>query len=166
MTSKPMSLRLVVTVICMVVAACASATRGPRTACDLGASDSVFARGRPVFRDCSVDRAARFLNNGGARPDFHPTTPRSACYSADLAFVVDSTGKPEASTAQVVHANDNAFGESVLATVFSWRYQPAIRNGVPVRQIVTTHQTVATSVVIVPKGSAPPSGPPPNAPRC
>ncbi len=157
----------VVVAVGMLAAACASATGGRRAACDLAASDSAFALGRPVFRDCGVDRAARFLSTGGAKPDFRPATPtRSACYSADLAFVVDSTGRPETSTAQVVRANDQAFGQAVLATIGSWRYEPAIRDGISVRQIVTSHHAASTAVVAVPQGSPPPSGRPRNAPRC
>lgn len=166
MTLRPMSLCIVVAGIGVFGAACASAGGGRRAACELSASDSVLARGRPLFRNCAVDRSARFVTNGGTRPDYRPSAPRTACYSTEVEFVVDATGKPETSTARVARGNDPAFGDAVLATLASWRYEPAIRDGVPVRQIVTSHQSMSTSVVIVPKGSSPPSGPPLNAPRC
>lgn len=90
----------------------------------------------------------------------------SACYSADLLFVVDSAGRPESSTVQVVRTTDRAFADAVVETVPLWRYEPAIRSGVRVRQIVTTHQAIASVVVAVPAGSPPPSRPPLNMPRC
>ena len=90
----------------------------------------------------------------------------SACYSADLLFVVDSAGRPESSTVQVVRTTDRAFADAVVETVALWRYEPAIRDGVRVRQIVTTHQAIASVVVAVPAGSPPPSRPPLNMPRC
>jgi len=90
---------------------------------------------------------------------------RSTCYSADLEFVVDSTGRPETSTARVVRANDSNYAQAVLATVPSWRYEPASRDGMPVRQIVTSHQAAAQVVVSAPAGSPPPVRPP-NAPKC
>lgn len=160
------SLRLLVIVCSGLAAACATTARGHRASCDLAASDSVFAGSRPVFRDCSVDRAARLLGTGNVRPDFRPPEMRTACYSADLKFVVDSTGKPEPSTAKLLRATNREFGEAVLATLWSWKYEPAIRNGVPVRQIVTRHQTLSTAVVVVPAGSPPPAHPPEHLPRC
>src|SRR5689334_8237036 len=111
-----MFLRFVVVGFCAVAAACASASRGAgtqRATCELSPSDSVLAGGRPLYRDCSVDRPARQLNNGGARPNFHTSEMRSACYSADLSFVVDSAGRPENSTVQVVRTTDRAFAEAV-----------------------------------------------------
>jgi len=164
----PMSLRFVVISLCAVAAACASsgAKSGRRAACDLSPSDSVFALGRPVYRACGVDREARLLNDGGVRPDFSPSTMRSACYSVDLAFVVDSTGRPERSSAQIVRANDRTYAEAVLATIAAWRYEPAVRDGAPVRQIVTSHQSVATMVVTRPAGSPPPVNSRANSPRC
>ena len=90
---------------------------------------------------------------------------RSTCYSVDLQFVVDSTGRPETSTAKIVRSNDSGYGEAVLATVASWRYEPAMRNGVHVRQIVTSHQSAAAIVAVRPAGSPPPVRPP-NPPKC
>ena len=154
--------------LCVIAVACASTGGGRRAACDLSPSDSVLMQGRPLFKECSVDRPARFLNNGGARPNLPNTAPsslRSACYSADLEFVVDSVGRPETSTARVARTNSHDFAQAVLETIGVWRYEPALREGSPVRQIVTTHQSAAVMVVVVPAGSGPP-GRPPNMPRC
>lgn len=148
-----------------VAATCASAggksVRG--RGCDLRGRDSVFAVIGPVYRDCAVERAARLLTTQ-THPDYRPTTPRSTCYSADLEFVVDSTGRPEVPTIQVVRANDQGFAESVLAMVRGWKYDPAVRDGKAVRQIVTSHQVMSTMVVVVPKGMSPTSGPPNQRP--
>ena len=163
-----MSLRTALAILFGFAAACASRPRGrsAAAACDLSPSDSAFALGRPLFRDCGVDREARFLNNGGARSDFRPTELRSTCYFADVAFVVDSTGRPEASTARIVRTNDRGFAESVLRLVALWRYEPAMLNGMRVRQIVTRHEAAATVVTVRPAGAPPPTSPPPNLPRC
>lgn len=141
-------------------AACASARGGStsQAACALPERDSVFLLGRPLYRECAVDRQARLVT-AGVRPDFHPATPRSTCYSTDLEFVVDSTGKPEVQTARIVRTNDQEFGASTLATLASWKYEPAMRERIPVRQLVTEHKTLSAMVVVVPKGSSPPSGP-------
>ncbi|HEX8946099.1 MAG TPA: energy transducer TonB [Gemmatimonadaceae bacterium] len=157
-----MSLRTIA-VAGMVAFAAACATGGGKSArgagCDLRDRDSVFAVIGPVYRDCAVDRAAHLLSTQ-THPDYRPTTPRSTCYSADLEFVVDAAGRPEVPTIQVVRANDQGFAESVLAMVRGWRYDPAVREGRAVRQIVTSHQVMGTMVVAVPKGASPPSGPP------
>jgi len=164
----PMTLRILVPLLCGIAVACASATGGRRATCDLSPSDSVLAQGRPVFRDCNVDRPARFLNNAGARPNLPSSAAsmRSACYSADLEFVVDSTGRPETATARLVRTNNQDFAQAVLETIGVWRYEPALRDGTPVRQIVTTHQAASMMVVVAPAGSGPPAGRPPNMPRC
>lgn len=162
-----MSLRILVLAgMAIIAAACASAggKSAQRKECELSDRDSVFAVSGPVYRDCAVDRAARLLAIN-RHPDFRPTgTPRTTCYSADLEFVVDSTGKPETRMARIVRANDQAYAESVLATLMFWKYEPAVRDHRPVRQVVTSHQTVATMVVVVPAGAPLPSGPPTQRP--
>jgi hypothetical protein len=161
-----MSLRTITVVGIAVIAGACASTGGKsarRGGCDLADRDSVFAVVGPVYRDCAVDRAARLLTTQ-THPDYRPTNPRSTCYSADVEFVVDSTGRPEMPTLQVVRANDQGFGESVLAMVRAWKFDPAVRNGRRVRQIVTSHQMMSTMVVVVPKGVAPPSGPPAQRP--
>lgn len=165
MTPKVLSLHVGLCAIGLLAAACASVPRGGRAPCDIAASDSVFAAGRPVFRDCSVDRPARFISTGGMRPEFDPPA-RTACYSADLEFVVDAAGHPETSTARILRSNNQSFAQAVLETINAWTYAPAMRAGMAVRQIVTAHQMASTVIVRVPRGSSPPSGPPSDAPRC
>lgn len=126
--------------------------------CALLGRDSVFATRAPVYRECAVDRKARLLTTD-IRTDFRSNTPRTTCYYADLEFVVDTTGRPEMGTAQTVRTNDQAFADAVFATLNRWKYEPALRGGVPVRQIVSTHKTLSAivSVVVVPAGSPPPT---------
>ena len=161
-----MSLRTItIAGVAIIAGACvtASGKSARRVGCDLSGSDSVFALFGPVYRDCAVDRTAHLLNTQ-IHPDYRPTNPRPMCYSADLEFVVDSTGRPEVPTVRVVRSNDQGFAESVLAMVRAWKYDPALRDGRPVRQIVTSHQVMAVVVVRVPAGAPPPSGPPSQRP--
>lgn len=147
--------------------ACASAggAAAQRSACGLRPSDSSFAAAGHVYRDCGVDTKAQAVNPS-ARIDFQPSTRGvTNCYSAEVEFVVNAAGFPEVSTARVVRANDPSFGEAVLAAVRTWRYQPAIKNGQPVRQIVDERRAAQTAVVVVPAGGAVPTRPPANAPR-
>jgi hypothetical protein len=150
--------------IAAVILAAACAHSGNKvlqqgSSCELSARDSVFTGLRPVFRDCAVQRAAHLVSNT-SHPNFRPTAVRNACFFADLEFVVDSAGRPETGTARVVRANDDKFGEAVLATLPEWRYDPALRDGKPVRQIVDVHQTMGVMVAVVPAGTPPPTRPP------
>lgn len=151
--------------------ACASTGGGSgatREGCGLRASDSVYAATGPVYRDCAVDSKATLLV-ANQRIDFQPP-PRSAtaCYSAEVEFVVDANGSPEMQTARIVRSTDQSFGQAVLTAVAGWRYKPAEREGHRVRQIVEDRRMAQSMVVVVPAGSPPPSGPPPRTalPRC
>ena len=156
------------TIVAAAGLACASAGNKPATreSCVLTSRDSAFVGLKPVYRDCAVDRPARFISTD-AHPNFRAESRAPACYFADLEFVVDSLGKPEVSTARVVRSNYDRFAEAELETLQAWKYEPAVLNGKTVRQIVLSHQTAAISVVLVPKGSPLPSGPPPGrSPTC
>jgi hypothetical protein len=149
---------LVTLLIVITSTACASAGRGSRqSACALSSADSVYLAGQLLYRDCSVNVRAELLNPD-MTPDFSPSGDRS-CYSATVQFVVDSTGTPERGTARVVSSNSTEFADALLRVVPQWRYRPARKDGVPVRQIV--HEKLAVSLVAVPAGSSPSaSGPP------
>jgi len=149
---------------------CASTgRRGTGDSCALRSRDSTYAVAGPVYRDCAVDRQAKQTNTD-LRPDWRPSAaaPRNGCYFAELEFVVDAAGKPERGTASIVRTNDPTFADAWLATVPSWRFEPAVRGGTPVRQIVDSRKTVMTSVVVVPAGAPVPSRPTPNVhqPTC
>ena len=123
------------------------------------ARDSLYALRGPVFRDCNVSTKARQVS-AYATPDFRPSGKANACYGTELEFVVDADGLVETKSATVVRSTDDQFTEAVLATLGRLRFEPAVLNGVKVRQIVQQHWGVATAVVVVAPGSRP--GPPPR----
>lgn len=158
-------------VLACAIGACSSnhAATGA-TACGLRPTDSVFAAAGPVFRDCAVDKKAN-LTTTNVHPD--PSTYSGAsrplngqCFSVELEFVVSEHGAPELGTARVVRSSDPSFADAWLKTLAIWRYEPAIRAGRPVRQIVEERRTAATGVVVVAKGSPPPTPPRGRAPNC
>jgi hypothetical protein len=157
-----------VAVFAGVMAACASASSsGNRAAaCSLAPGDTVYLRAGVIYRECAVDKRARAIDHS-ARPDFRPSSPvpgGQACYRADVEFVVDTTGLPEAETARVLRTNNPSYAESVLRALALWRYQPASLNGSPVRQIVQEKSAMGVAVVVVPAGQIP--RPPQRSPTC
>lgn len=158
-------------VLAYAITACSSKTGTTAAApCGLRSSDSVFAAFGPVFRDCAVDKKAN-LTTTNIHPDassFESSArPMNAqCFSVELEFVVSVHGAPELGTARIVRTNNPSFADAWLKTLATWRYEPAIRAGKPVRQIVDEQRTAATRDVIVAKGSPPPTPPRDRAPNC
>lgn len=142
--------------------ACAS-SGGVQTArrpdCGMRDQDSVFAVRGPVFRECNVDVQAR-LTNTDVHPDFRPTQTGTKCYSAEVEFVVDAKGEVETKTARVLRATDDALGESVIAMLPKLHFEPAMRDGQPVRQIATQKSALQTAVMVSPAGAGRPPAPP------
>jgi hypothetical protein len=105
-----------------------------------------------VYRDCAVDRRARLVRHG----DLSSYRPPSnvSCLKAELEFVVDADGRPEVVTAKVISASEPAFGEALLESLPGWRYAPAQKAGVAVRQIVRERQAIAKVAVAVSSGGA------------
>lgn len=156
------------------VLACASggSQAAASAPCAAQPGDSVYSGAEPAWRSCAVERPARLLNPN-QRIDWRPpggtAQPGTRCYFAQVEFVVDSAGVPEAGTGRVLQSNEPTFAQAVLASSVGWRYRPALRNGRPTRQIVTERRVagIVTRTVLVPQGSGPPSAPPPpQAPRC
>jgi hypothetical protein len=140
----------------MGAAACASAG-GAHADCSLRPIDSTFVGRLPVYRDCAVSTKARLLTER-VSPDYRPESSRRAtCYSAEVMFVVDTLGRPETSTAQILHATNPEIGTSLVTMLPKLRYEPAQLNGRPVRQITTEKRALSTVTVVVPAGSGPPS---------
>jgi hypothetical protein len=139
--------------------ACAHASSAAAP-CALEPGDSVYSKSAAVYRPCAVERKAQSTST-----DIHPdlsampaqTGRGSRCYSADIEFVVDPRGVPEAATARVVRTNNQDFADAWLKVLPRLRYDPAMLKGEPVRQIVTEHWAAATSTVLVRAGSPPPS---------
>jgi hypothetical protein len=155
---------------CAIAACSSNHAATAATSCGLRPSDSVFAAAGPVFRDCAVDKKANLTTtnirpdpssySGGSRP------MNGQCFSVELEFVVGEHGAPELGTARVERSNDPRFADAWLKTLATWRYEPAVRAGKPVRQIVDERRTAATQVVIVAKGSPPPTPPRERPPNC
>jgi hypothetical protein len=121
--------------------------------------DSVYVQGQTLYRDCAVDVRAVLLNPT-APVDFQPSGARN-CYSAAIEFVVDTAGVPELGTARVVRANSDELARALIAALPQWRYRPARKTGLAVRQLVRLERAV--TLVAVPAGSVPsPTSRPPR----
>jgi hypothetical protein len=119
--------------------------------------DPAWLVGGPVFRACEVDKSAR-LQNPNVLIDFRPAPPLSqSCFAVLLNLVVDSSGMPETATARIARTNAPEFAEAVLASLPQWRFWPALKNGVPVRQIVSIGRAMTVSIRTP---GATPTGPP------
>ena len=163
---------LSVVVVGLSAVACGAHGSGKPTPCALSREDSVFVSSdRPVYRDCAVDRKARQTSTN-IHPDLASSMSdrggSSRCYSTELAFVVNERGNPEAETARVVRATNQEFGEAWLKIVPQLKYEPAMKDGTPVRQIVHERFSVSTATIVVKQGDPMPSGPPPRGsyPTC
>jgi hypothetical protein len=155
------------------VAACAGAP--PRTAaerqvsCPLTQADSAFLSRGPVYRECAVDTKAQLIPTSTRGLNFTPQRNGPNCYAVDLEVVVDTLGKPEVETAHIIRATDRSYADAVLSSVASWRFEAAMLNHRPVRQISQIGQKIAAVAVVVPAGSGPPppgAGRPVRPPTC
>ena len=146
-----------------VAMACATGRRQVSGSnCQLSALDSAYLDGGPVYRECAVDTPARLLDSR-VTSDFQAGDPRFGgrqCYSAVIAFVVDTAGAPEPQTVRVVRTNDQSFADALIRVLPRLHYQPARKNTKPVRQIDEYGQVVY--LVAAPAGQVPrtPSVPP------
>lgn len=175
--------RLAGTVLFLVVAvfasACVTAPRkGTATAdaslapCGQRAEDSVYAHSAPIYRDCSVQNPVRQIPSN-VRPDFTPEVAGNQCYTAEVEFVVSAAGELELGTVRVIHTNSQPFAQSVVNVLPRWKYDPAMLNGVAVRQIINLTQRMQTGSVVVARvaqgsGLPPVSRPPRGSttPKC
>jgi hypothetical protein len=117
----------------------------------------------PLYRDCAVEKKAQKLTMG-INPDYRPTTG-ATCFSAELEYVVEADGTPDATTAKVVRTNTPAFAEAALAILPRLRFDPAKRDGVAVAQIVSEKFETQFGRVVSVNGSRP-SSPPRPGPGC
>lgn len=153
--------------VAIAIGACSSATKTSRAAaCTLTAGDSVFLARGAVYRDCAVDQRVQPLDRS-ASPDFRPDVSlafRDACYTAEIQFVVDESGTPEAEDAKVLHTNSPSYASAAIQALSRWRYRPALLNGVAVRQITTEKFGMTAVVVAASAGQTP--RPPVRRPLC
>lgn len=155
--------RLATTAAVLVLCAgCATKSTASRTCEPVPAEFSL--PGQIVYRDCAVDQKAR--PQAGA-PQVKYTPPRRPmCARAIIDVVVDSTGHPVPETARVVRSTDPHFGLAVLQNLPSERYEPAIKDGRPVAQLIRVERTMSVVLVAVPAGTPPASVRPPRRPKC
>lgn len=138
-----------------------------RAACVPALGDSTlaeFAAYAPFYRACEVDRPARMVPPppGAARVDAAESMgrrPQTSCQSVKFQVIVDEQGRPIPATARVVHSTSMAFAQSALRDLPTMRYEPARKDGRPVRQVTDFGKMVSTSV-----GS--PGGPATRPGRC
>src|SRR5688572_4346305 len=83
--------------------------------------------------DCDVDQLARRKRSPSPSYSF---SGDSGCVTADIEFGVDETGLPVASTAHVIAASSARSGVASLRALKNWRYDPATKDGIPVKQVV------------------------------
>jgi hypothetical protein len=149
----------------MLIAACSSATKTSSfDKCAALPSDSIYAGLKPAYRPCGLTSQATAITPR-ATPNYVPApgARMPACTSVELEFVVGDDGVVEGKTVHVLRTTNTEYAEAVMAVVPSWRYQPAMKDGTPVRQIVNDKATLQTQVVVSQKGSPPPTrGTPPT----
>lgn len=160
----------VVAAVFGLAAACASGGggstgTGTRSGCRPEPRDTIFRSSGVVFRDCAVDRPARALASN-PKPNFTPNTNGGpTCYTAEFEFVVDQHGRPEPETIQPRRSTDPAFSTSIAETIPSLVFEPAMKQGEPVKQIVNYKQSISIVKVVVPAG-APMRPPTPRPTAC
>jgi hypothetical protein len=142
-------IRIVVLVGLVVAAGCAGRTK--RTDACPPVPEAEWVGGTPVFRDCSVDRAAR-PSGQAPRVLYTPTTDQY-CVHAVIDVVVDASGRPIPSSVKTVRSNDHAYLQALIASLDARRYEPAQRDGRNVPQIVRIDVAQGARVVAVPDGS-------------
>ncbi len=122
-----------------------------------------------VYRDCEVDRPAR-PRGGEPRLDFRSTgaTPRAGCYVAEFQFIVDTVGAVEMNSVRPKATNDRDLEDAVTPVLSTIRFEPALLDKHPVRQLVLYKRTVGVVVRVLSSssGSAPPPAGASRPPRC
>ena len=89
----------------------------------------------PIYRDCDVDRVAR------VRPpepeltlDISRPSLREGCFASEFQFEVDSTGMVVIATVELRRSNLPDLETAMRQTFATLRFEPAIKEGRPVRQ--------------------------------
>jgi TonB family protein len=89
-----------------------------------------------VFSVLQVDETVRY--DGSAAPIYPPDLIATGTEGqVQATYVVDTTGRVDTTTIQVVQSDDPRFTESVRTALAEMRFRPAKRAGKPVRQLVT-----------------------------
>jgi hypothetical protein len=146
-------------VVITLCSACAARTAQPSTCEPVPAEFALV--GQTVYRDCDVDRKAR-SPRGVPRLHFTPSAGQT-CFRAIIDVVVDSTGRPVPETARVARSTDPSFAAAAVNSLEGMRYEPALKDGRPVPQLVRVDLAM---IGVRAAGAAgplrrPPRGPPP-----
>ena len=89
-----------------------------------------------VYSALQVDQMVERFE-GSAAPVYPPELIRKGTEGlVDATYVVDTTGRVDTATIQVLQSDDSLFTESVRTALGQMRFRPARRSGVPVRQLV------------------------------
>jgi TonB family protein len=89
-----------------------------------------------VFFPAEVDRPAT-PRPGNPMPRYpERLRARSVRGLVSILVVIDTTGRPEVATLQLLAADDEAFAQAVRKALPTWQYEPATRGGRPVRQVM------------------------------
>jgi hypothetical protein len=111
--------------------------------------------GQTVYRDCDVDRKARPL---GMMPRLqHTPSGGQTCGRVVVDVVVDSTGRFVPETARVARSTDPSFAVAALSSLDAARYEPALKDGRPVPQLVRLEWAYGVTRVAIPAGTSPSS---------
>jgi TonB family protein len=127
---------LVVGVSVAVLTGCAHPHAPPApapapAACEGYTVDPTWLRRGPVYQPCDVDEPATAIVR--APTGYHPVDCANA--SVTVRLVVDTTGVPEPRTVTVVRTTASDFGKAAIAALRQWRFRPALKGGVKVRQV-------------------------------
>jgi hypothetical protein len=127
-------------------------TSNRRPNCTLSKDDSLYTIRAPLYRDCAVDQPARLVTSN-VEPDFRVAGTPQACYVAHMEVVVAADGTPEEPTIRVLRANDPQFADAVRTMIPRLRWQPAVRDGVPVRQVVEVTRSAEVRGMVMGTGA-------------
>ena len=149
---------------CAIAACSHPTTTASPSSCAATPGDSATTRPGAVFRDCDVTVRARAIDRPMTMDFQAPETGEAqSCFSAELEFVVDTTGRPEVQTMKIVRTNNLPYAQWAMSAISQWRYSPAQLNGVPVRQIVHEKPMHTRQIVYARAGERPR---PPRPKRC
>ncbi len=135
----------------------------PKLRCSVSAIDSRIYGSGEIHRDCDVDQPAKLID--APRPAVK-LQQDPICVFTELEFAVDEEGRPIAATARSKRGNSRKFTELTLKSLPDWRYSPAIKNGIAVRQVVKArvareNEKLLTVTLMRPGDRPPPPGPNP-----
>jgi hypothetical protein len=132
--------------------------------CLMTPGDTIYRVVGMIYRPCAVDHQARLTSS--PKPTFTPNAAGGqSCYIAEFEFIVDEAGKPIVRTVRTLRANDRAFESSMAQLIPGLVYEPAVKDGTPVKQVTTFKQSVAVATVVVAAG-APVRRPTARPPAC